>query len=174
MNSIIIAVVLDLLLGDPYSFPHPVKLMGKVIDFEDKYIRRLISSSKGLKIIGLIISIINILLAFIIPYYLLKLLEGYKTIHLVINIYLIYTCIASRSLHYEAMKVYEALNIGIEQGRKRLSYIVGRDTSRLSEEEIIKATVETVSENTSDGVIAPLIYMFFLGAPGGLYDRIYE
>ncbi|HHZ02646.1 MAG TPA: cobalamin biosynthesis protein CobD, partial [Tissierellia bacterium] len=79
-----------------------------------------------------------------------------------------YTCIAARSLHYEANMVEKELDNGIVEGRKRLSYIVGRDTSSLNEEEIIMATVETVSENTSDGVIGPLFYIVLLGAPGGL------
>ena len=64
--------------------------------------------------------------------------------------------------------VYRALEKGVEGGRKRLSYIVGRETSNLNEEEIIKATVETVSENTADGVIGPLFYIVLFGAPGGL------
>ena len=86
----------------------------------------------------------------------------------IINIYLIYTCIAARCLHFEVFKVLDALKESLEQGRKRVSYIVGRDTTKLSEEEIIKATIETVAENTSDGVIAPLLYIMILGAPGGL------
>lgn len=168
MNSIIIASVLDFLIGDPYSFPHPVKLMGIVISLEDEFAHKVTNNKKRLKSLGLVIVLLNISLAFFIPYYLLMILKEYKIIYSLVNIYLIYTCIAARCLHYEAMKVQKSLDIGIEEARKRLSYIVGRDTSKLTEEEIIKATVETVAENTSDGVIAPLIYIFFLGAPGGL------
>lgn len=168
MINILIASFVDFLIGDPYDFPHPVKLMGKIIFCEERFIRRITNSKKGLKISGLIMGITNILLVFFIPYCLLKFIEEYKIIYTLVNIYLIYTCIAAGSLHYEAMKVYTALDIGIKQGRQRLSHIVGRDTRELTEEEIIKATVETVAENTSDGVIAPLIYMIFLGAPGGL------
>lgn len=165
--SILIASILDFIIGDPYSFPHPVKLMGRIISFEDSFFRK-ISNNKNLKLMGLIIVIINISLGFFIPYFTLISLKEIKWLYNIINIYLIYTCIASRCLHFEASKVMEALKEGLEQGRKRLSYIVGRDTTKLSEEEIIKATIETVAENTSDGVIAPLLYIMILGAPGGL------
>ena len=168
MNSIIIASIVDFFVGDPYSFPHPVKLMGRLISFEDKLARKISKNKKTLKFLGLIIVLINISLSFFIPYYLLKMIKPYKIIFSIVNIYLIYTCIAAKCLDWEAMKVYEALNRGLKQARKRLSYIVGRDTTKLTEEEIIKATIETVAENTSDGVIAPLLYIIFLGAPGGL------
>ena len=185
MKSILLAVLLDLILGDPYSFPHPVKLMGRIIYAEEKFIRDVIgeswtlshsmvfhSQSIFLKILGFIISILNISLSFFIPYFLLKVLEGQKIIYTIVNIYLIYTCIAARSLHKEAMKVYYALGEGIQKGRHQLSYIVGRDTQNLTEEEIIKAGIETVAENTSDGVIAPLFYILLLGGPGGLMYKM--
>ncbi len=70
------------------------------------------------------------------------------------------------------MKVYYALKEGIEKGRYQLSFIVGRDTENLTEEEIIKADIETVAENTADGVIAPLFYILLLGAPGGLMYKM--
>ena len=168
MIDLIIAVILDFIIGDPYSFPHPVKLMGRIISLEEKLARRVSKSNEGLKIMGLLIVCINIFLGFSVPYILLSLVSTNKIFYSTINIYLIYTCIAARSLHYEATMVYKALNQGIGEGRKRLSYIVGRDTSSLNEEEIIKATVETVAENTSDGVIGPLFYIALLGAPGGL------
>ena len=168
MSNVVIASIIDFFVGDPYSFPHPVKLMGRVISFQDKLAHKITENRKGLKFLGLIIVLLNVSLAFLIPYYLLKILKEYKIIYSIVNIYLIYTCIAAKCLDFEAMKVYEALNQGLEEARKRLSYIVGRDTRNLEEEEIIKATIETVAENTSDGVIAPLLYIFLLGAPGGL------
>ncbi len=168
LMNIIFAVLLDFLIGDPYSFPHPVKLMGRIISFEEKFARKITGSKKGLKLSGFIIVIVNILLGFTVPYILLKSIKQYKILYMIVNTYLIYTCIAARCLHNEAMKVSKALDIGIEEARTRLSYIVGRETKNLSEEEIIRATVETVAENTSDGVIAPLFYIIVLGVPGGL------
>lgn len=166
--SIIIAVILDFLIGDPYSFPHPVKLMGNIIKLEEKLVRRIFNTKSGLKVGGFFIVIVNIVLGFFVPFAILKYLYPYKIIYMIVNTYLIYTCIAARCLHYEAMKVSEAIDKGIIHARKRLSYIVGRDTTNLKEEEIIRATVETVAENTSDGVIAPLLYIMVLGVPGGL------
>lgn len=166
--SILAAVLLDFAIGDPYSFPHPVKLMGKIIAFEDKLARKIAKSKIGLRLAGFIIVVVNISLGFSIPYLLLKSIREYKVVYHIVNIYLIYTCIAAKSLEYEAMKVVQALKQGIDEGRQRLSYIVGRDTKNLTSEEIIRATVETVAENTSDGVIAPLFYIILLGAPGGL------
>lgn len=168
MIYILLAVLLDFILGDPYSFPHPVKLMGHIIAFEDRLARKITRTERGLKIAGGLIVLINISLGFFLPFYLLKFLSPYKIFYNLVNIYLIYTCLAARSLHYEAGKVKEALGKGLEEGRIRVGYIVGRDTSSLNEEEIIKATIETVAENTSDGVIAPLLFIFILGAPGGL------
>ena len=165
--SILIASILDFIIGDPYSFPHPIKLMGRIISFEDKFFRK-IAKNKNLKVMGLLIVLINISLGFFVPYFLLRSIRGFQWLYHIINIYLIYTCIAARCLHFEAFKVLDALKESLEQGRKRVSYIVGRDTTRLSEVEIIKATIETVAENTSDGVIAPLLYIMILGAPGGL------
>lgn len=168
MLNIIFAVILDFIIGDPYSFPHPVKLMGRIISFEDSLARKIVKSKQGLKFAGFIIVIFNIILGFSIPYLLLKSIKQYRIIYTIVNTYLIYTCIAAKCLRDEAMKVLKALDIGIEEARTRLSYIVGRETKNLSEEEIIRATVETVAENTSDGVIAPLLYIILLGAPGGL------
>lgn len=168
MLSLILAVVLDFLIGDPSSFPHPVKLMGRVISLEEKLARKWSKSSKGLKLLGLIIVILNISLGFLIPFIILKATKEYKVLYTIINTYLIYTCIAARCLHHEAIMVSKSLDKGLEEGRTRLSYIVGRDTSELTEEKIIKATVETVAENTSDGVIGPLFFIALLGAPGGL------
>lgn len=166
--NILAAVLLDFILGDPYSFPHIVKLMGKIISLEEKLARKISKSKSGLKISGFIIVIVNICLGVFCPYVLLNLLKPYKIAYNIVNIYLIYSCIAARSLHYEAIKVYKALDIGIEEARKKLSNIVGRDTKNLTKEEIIRATVETVAENTSDGVIAPLLYIMLFGLPGGV------
>lgn len=168
MLSVLLAVIIDFLIGDPYYFPHPVKLMGKIISLEENLARRIFNSVKGLKLAGLIIVMLNISLGLFIPYSLLKLIKSNEILYTILNTYLIYTCIAARCLHHEAMMVSKSLDKSLEDGRKRLSYIVGRDTTELSEEKIIAATVETVAENTSDGVIAPLLFIAFLGAPGGL------
>ena len=168
MVDILAAVFLDLVIGDPKWMPHPVRLMGRIISWEERIIRRITGSRTGLKTAGLLMVILNILLAASVPIILLKALDGFPIVQRIIRIYLIYTCIAARNLRDEALKVSSELDRSLEDGRKRLSYIVGRDTRNLSQEEVVRATVETVSENTSDGVIAPLMYVMIFGIPGGM------
>ncbi|WDC84924.1 adenosylcobinamide-phosphate synthase CbiB [Caloramator sp. mosi_1] len=164
MIDLIIAILLDLVLGDPEDFPHPVKLMGKIISFEEKIFRKLFKEEM-LYFAGFLIVVINLSLAFFIPFYILKVIKPFKIIYHIVNIYLLYTTIAARCLADEANKVHSALKDSIQSARRRVSYIVGRDTNNLNETEIVRATIETVSENTSDGVIAPLFYASLYGAP---------
>jgi adenosylcobinamide-phosphate synthase len=165
MIDLIIAIIIDFLIGDPYSFPHPIKLMGKVIAAQDKITRKVCTTNKQLFYGGFVIVLINIILAFIIPYVALKTLKPYGILYHVVNVYLLYTCIAARCLHNEAIKIYRSFSRGLDEARYRLSFIVGRETKGLEENEIIRATVETVAENTSDGVIAPLFFGIIGGAP---------
>ncbi|MDO5714276.1 MAG: adenosylcobinamide-phosphate synthase CbiB [Tissierellia bacterium] len=166
MVKILIAgVILDLILGDPYSFPHPVKWMGHMIMREEILIRKFAHTKKDLQLGGFIMVLINLVLGFGIPFAFDYFLKGMgKTFF---SIYGIYVCISGKMLHVEACKVKKALGNSLEAGRKQLSNIVGRDTRELTESEIIKATVETVAENTSDGIIAPLFYILIFGIPGG-------
>lgn len=166
MILIVLAVVADFILGDPYWLPHPIRLMGNIIAFEERVFRKIFKSDKGLLFAGFLIVFINIFLAVIPVYFFFKLTSGiFKDICYVI---IYYYCISARMLHYEAMEVKKALDKSLEEGRKRVGYIVGRDTENLTEQGVIRATVETVAENTSDGVIAPLFYIFLLGPVGGL------
>lgn len=165
---LICAALLDLILGDPYWFPHPVKLIGKIISIEEKTARKIASSKTGLKMCGFFIAAINVTASFCITFFLLSFLKEYKIIHFCFSVWLCYTCIAARCLHKEAGKVRRALNINLTAARKSLSNIVGRDTQHLSEEGILRACVETVAENSGDGVIAPLFFMMLFGAAGGI------
>lgn len=164
----IIAVLLDLIIGDPYSFPHPVRAMGALINFEEGIIRKLKESEFTYKLSGLIIALFNISISFLIPFFILHITIGYKYLNMVLEILMMYQILAAGSLTYEAKKVYNSLGKSLDAARKQVSYIVGRDTDSMTEEEVIKATIETVAENASDGVIAPLFYMFLLGVPGGM------
>lgn len=168
MKWIVLGVILDFLLGDPYSFPHPVKFMGNVIKFEEKISRKIAKKNSTLKFMGFLIVLTNISLGFFLPFFLLRALSGYRYIYIIVNTYLIYTCIAAKSLSFEASQVKEALGKGILEARNRVAYIVGRETKDLNREEILRATIETVAENTADGVIAPLFFIMIFGAPGGL------
>lgn len=165
MIDLLIAIFLDVLIGDPYSFPHPVKLMGNIISYEERMVRKITKSINVLKILGGLIVVVNILIAFIVPFYILRLLQGSSVFYHMVNIYFLYTCISAGCLHREAIKIYASLSKGLQEAQYKLSFIVGRDTDNLNEKEIVKATVETVAENTSDGVIAPLFYAMIGGAP---------
>lgn len=166
MIDLIVAVLIDFLIGDPYFLPHPVKLMGRIISFEESIARKLFKEEQ-LKFAGFLIVFVNIILGFSVPFFILSLIKPYKILYHILNIYLIYTCVAARCLHEEGIKIYKALFNSIEDGRHKLSFIVGRETKNLSEAEIIRADVETIAENTSDGVIAPLFYIMIFGTPLG-------
>lgn len=165
-QDVLIALLLDIFIGDPYFFPHPVKLMGKLISFEERVFRKIAKGSHVvLKYMGGFMVLLNASLGLLIPLILLHVLSGVS--RKIFVIYSVYACVSGRMLHYEASKVKKALETSLRHARKQLSYIVGRDTSELSEGGIISATIETVAENTSDGIIAPLLYIFLFGVPGG-------
>ena len=164
--DILIAVILDLILGDPYGFPHPVIYIGKLISFLDEKGREKCNSSKQLKFLGLMIVIIVSIASFGIPYLLLWLMKPYFWGYHLLQVAILWTTLAATSLRKESLKVYDALlKEDIKESRKMLSYIVGRDTSNLNKNEIIRADVETIAENTADGIIAPLFYAMIGGAP---------
>lgn len=164
--SIYIGYIMDLIVGDPYSFPHPVRYIGKLIKKTESLIRKKSKSNKDLKIGGFFLWFIVVGTTYLVTYLILKLSRLIPGGFLVANSILIYTTLATKCLKDEAVKIYNVLKTGdIEKARIQVSYIVGRDTTQLNEGEIIRATVETVAENTVDGIIAPMFYAFIGGAP---------
>lgn len=161
--AILIAVLLDWLLGDPYSWPHPVKLIGHLIAFLQKYHR---TSGWKSYAFGLCLWLVTVGVTCGVTYLLLwGASQVHSVLYWIVWIYLAYTCLATRSLAFEANKIIKTLKTGtLEEARYQVSMIVGRDTSQLSPEEISKATIETVAENTSDGVIGPMLCLF-IGGP---------
>ncbi|OGO77684.1 MAG: cobalamin biosynthesis protein CobD [Clostridiales bacterium GWB2_37_7] len=167
MISIFAAVLIDAFVGDPYWFPHPVRLLGRYIKAFEKLIRPIANTPASLRIAGILLTLTTVLLAFGSTYLILQLVKGISLIfYYILNVLFMYTCLAARCLSSEAMKIYKELLKGdIAAARKQTSMIVGRDTDVLGEKEVTRAVVETVAENSSDGVIAPLIYMAIGGAP---------
>lgn len=164
--DLIIAVILDFIIGDPYWFPHPVIYIGKLIRFLENKGREKISNKCNLKKYGLFIVITVCLITFAIPYLLLLILKPFPYLYHLVNILILWTTIAAKCLHKEGKKIYYSLEKNdIEDARVKLSYIVGRDTTKLNKHEIIRADVETIAENASDGIIAPLFYAMIGGAP---------
>ncbi|HWI41542.1 MAG TPA: adenosylcobinamide-phosphate synthase CbiB [Verrucomicrobiae bacterium] len=167
MNEIIIllpALLLDLLLGDPQHIPHPVRGVGKLVELLEELLRRYVP---GERLAGILLVILTVGGTWSAGYYILK--NAYVAnpyIGFGVSVYLAWTCLAARSLHAESGRVAAALAAGdLPEARRRLSFIVGRDTENLSEEEVWRAAVETVAENASDGVIAPLFYLMIGGIP---------
>ena len=164
--DVIVAVIIDLMLGDPHWLPHPVIYIGKLIKIIENKARTKAKNNKQLKHFGENMVIIVALICFLLPGILLCLTWQVKLLFHIVNIITLWTTIAARCLRDESMKVFLALEQkDIALARKFTSYIVGRDTENLDEKQLVRATVETVAENTSDGVIAPLFYALVGGAP---------
>lgn len=158
------AVILDLCLGDPRALPHPVAGIGRLIAALETLLRRWVRNDRFGGILLLLLTVgTTYLLAF-------ALLQGAYFISpalgFLVAAYISWTCLAARSLHSQSRLVADALAKGdLNEARQLLSYIVGRDTATLDEPAIWRATVETVAENSSDGVIAPLFYLLLGGPP---------
>ena len=168
--SILAGFLLDCLLGDPHFFPHPVRFMGKQISFLEKRLNKTSDSANSRRFKGLILALLVTSTAFFLPFLILIACKKISPVlFFTIESLMCYQCIAARSLCDESMKVYRHLKKGDVKGaRFAVSMIVGRDTDVLDEKGIAKAAVETVAENTSDGVIAPIFFMTFFGAAGGM------
>ena len=164
---ILLALMMDLLLGDPEWIYHPVRGIGLFISNAEKRIRERNPSPVRLRLWGLLLWIATVSGTFLAVYGLLLMAARIHPFFVILlQILLIWLGIAARSLERESGKVILPLQRGdLPEARKRLSCIVGRDTESLEQEGIIRAAVETVAENTSDGVIAPLFYAFLGGAP---------
>ena len=177
---VIAGFILDMIFGDPHWLYHPVRAMGKCIEVcEVVFVKSLNISEKRdrdilkKRIAGTLMVIVVLLFSVGVPFIILyaagKINYYLKT---AIECIMCYQLIAVKSLKNESMKVYYALKMGdIEGARQAVSMIVGRDTESLDEEGITKAAVETVAENTSDGVIAPLLFIMCFGVLGGFFYK---
>lgn len=159
--------LLDLLLGDPHCLPHPIRLIGNLITkLENRFLEQDNSQSDKSKYkngIALVVMVLAITLTVTT-----LILSAAYTIHpyagLIAETIMTYQILATKCLKVESMKVYQCLNQhNLEAARQAVSMIVGRDTAQLDEEGVAKAAIETVAENTSDGVIAPMLYTALLG-----------
>lgn len=154
--ALVIGFALDLLLGDPAWLYHPVCIIGKYISFTEKKLR---ARGGNLRRSAVFLTVSTVVLTMLTVGMILWLLSLLGRIPLVIGMSLLnWMGIAVTCMAKEARGVENALNDGVEAGRRQVARIVGRDTQSLSKEEIIKATIETVAENTTDGVISPLFY----------------
>lgn len=159
---LIIGYLLDLLIGDPYRMPHPIKLFGNAIIFAEKRFNR----GAYLRLKGSLVAGALVLLVFFVFFLIDRLTAPNVWLHHVVVAVLVFYGLANRCLVDEALRVeHQLTQHGLEAGRKQLSFIVGRDTRNLDANSIRTAVLETLSENLSDGVIAPLFYYALGGVP---------
>ena len=165
---------LDCLLGDPLSRLHPVVLMGKLISLFEKQLRpRFPQTPPGERTAGTIMALAVPLISTGAGLLLLYLAwRVHPWAYCAVSAFLCWQCFAARCLMTEAKKVVTCLEKeGLSAGRRQVGMLVGRDTDSLTEMQVVKAAVETVAENTSDGVVAPLFWMVLFGAAGGLFYK---
>lgn len=159
--KILIAYVLDLIFGDPQNVVHPVQVIGKIISAGEKVLLR----KKYKFLAGAVLNIFTVSITYTLMYLISKSVK-ISVFFMIIEIYLMYTIFSINSLAREGNRVYRILKEGdIEKARKDLSYLVSRDTEMMDEKMIIRSTMETISENTVDGIVAPMFYMFLGGMP---------
>lgn len=155
--------LLDLVLGDPSWLPHPVVGFGKLIAFCEHRLNK----GRHRKLKGALVAVGLIVGVFILTSYLLPLTSHLLPLaSLLISALLIFYCLAGTTLIREVRAVFRAVDRSLEEGRVQVARIVGRDTSELSAQEVRTAALETLAENLSDGVIAPLFWLAILGVPG--------
>jgi len=159
------AFVLDSVFGDPKWLPHLIVAFGNSINLGE----RLLNYGNQRIFKGGLLTLILVSFTFSIPYVIIDVLRDNKWMYteVLFSILMLFYCLANRTLIKEGFAVFNVLeHKGIGEGRKRLAWIVGRDTTELNAQQIRKATLETMSENLSDGVIAPLFYFVCFGIPG--------
>lgn len=161
--SIIAGWTADRLLGDPERLPHPVVWFGKAIAAGERRLNK--GSHRKAK--GAAMSVSLTIITFAVTAAIIMLAEMQShTVAIIIQALLIFYCLAGQTLIKEVKGVFEALDRSLDCGRKQVSRIVGRDTSQLTDNEVRKAALETLAENLSDGIIAPVFWLIVLGVPG--------
>lgn len=172
--ALLIGFCMDLILGDPRGIPHPVILIGKLISALEKLVRKLFpKTARGENVAGAVLWLLVVTVSTAVPALLLGLCYGCSPwLGLAMESIMCWQILATKSLKDESMKVYRALETGdLEKSRYAVSMIVGRDTAELNDAAVTRAAVETVAENTSDGVVAPMLYLAIGGAPLGFFYK---
>ena len=163
--GLLIGFALDQLFGDPITLPHPIVGFGHLISFGEKRLNK----GKYLFAKGAIMTLILVISIYLATKLFINITTNYNYIsNLSLTAIIVFYCLSARTLRAEVRQVFEALEQSTDAGRKQLSRIVGRDTATLEPQHIRSAALETLAENLSDGVIAPLFWFALLGAPGML------
>jgi adenosylcobinamide-phosphate synthase len=174
--ALVLGFIMDLILGDPHSIPHPVVFIGKLISLLEKKLRAVFpATAAGERAAGAVLWIVVAAVSTLAPWALLRFFGWISPwVRLVAETVMCWQILATKSLSVESMKVYTALETGtLADARRAVSMIVGRDTAELDDAGVTRAAVETVAENCSDGVVAPLLFLALGGAPlGFLYKAV--
>ena len=174
--ALVTGFCIDLAAGDPHTLPHPVVWIGRLVAALEKFFRRLLPKTKGGEIAaGACIWLVTAALSAGIPALILYFAQKCSVwLRFALESVMCWQILAAKSLRDESMKVFSALKTGtLQDAQTAVSMIVGRDTARLDADGVARAAVETVAENTSDGVVAPLVYLALGGAPlGFLYKAV--
>ncbi|MCG8541415.1 MAG: adenosylcobinamide-phosphate synthase CbiB [Clostridia bacterium] len=170
MEFIFIGYFLDLVFGDPYWMPHPIRFIGKAISKLEGLLRGYFNRDRKARLGGVVLAVVIITGTYFIASAILSIAKVYNPyLSKALQTFMVFQILATKSLAKESQKVYYPLKENnLSQARKFVSYIVGRDTQDLQKDGITRATVETIAENISDGIIAPLFYIFIGGAPLGM------
>ena len=174
LYALCIGFAIDLIVGDPHAIPHPVVLIGKLISGTEKLVRRLFPKTvRGENVAGGVLWVIVVTVSAGVPLAILWACHLVSPwLRLAVESIMCWQVLATKCLRDESMLVYKALQTGdIEKSRYAVSMIVGRDTAELDEQAIMRATVETVAENTADGIVAPLLCLAIGGAPFGFFYK---
>ena len=163
--ALIVGWLMDLVFGDPERLPHPIVWFGRMIAFGEKRLNR----GQHRKLKGAVMSIGLIMLVFGVSW-LIRYFLTFSPSHFLtfFDAIIVFYCLAGTTLIKEVREVFLALDRSLDEGRAQVARIVGRDTSELSAQEVRTAALETLAENLSDGVIAPLFWLMLLGTPGML------
>lgn len=162
LSPLLIGWILDLMFGDPARLPHPVVWFGKAISS----LEHLLNKGTHRKIKGALMSVFLIFGTFAATWLFLRFLSSVRWLDIAVQSMLVFYCLAGTTLIREVRMTFAAVDDSVESGRRQVGRIVGRDTSCLSAQEIRTAALETLAENLSDGVIAPLFWYAVLGVPG--------
>ena len=174
LGALVAGFCIDLLVGDPHGFPHPVVLIGRLISALERALRRICPKTPaGERAAGAILWGAVVIVSTGVPALLLWLCGLVSPwLRLAAESVMCWQILAVKSLRDESMKVYDALESGdLAASRRAVSMIVGRDTAQLDDSAVTRAAVETVAENTSDGVVAPLLFLAIGGAPLGFFYK---
>jgi len=174
LAAVLLGFGIDLMVGDPHGIPHPVVFIGKLINAAEKAVRWMFPKTvRGEQLAGGVLWLLVVTVSTAIPMLVLRMCRGYSVwLGLALESIMCWQLLATKSLKDESMKVYQALQSGdLAASRRAVSMIVGRDTERLDDTAIVRAAVETVAENTSDGIVAPMLFLVIGGAPLGFFYK---